>query len=276
MIRMAEDFPTSIATWSELAALIEHFSYYNGHDWLFRGVTEATHGLVPKIGREKTRGLKPVPGSRKRMRVPYRPEDERAVLAMFQQQARAHLQSPPQSELEWLAIAQHFGLPTRLLDWTDSLLVATWFAVEKGGAKKVEKDGTKKGSAIWVAKGVSTVDLDQSGDPLALDEPKVYRPPHISPRISAQGSVLMICPKPSEELALRFARKIVIDCDAEFTIKKRLNACGINRRHLFPDLIGLTEHLTWMYKNDWLAGYRPGSGSQPSPIADDTLDEAVD
>lgn len=142
----AEDFRTKISEWSDLAALIEHFSYFNGHDWLFRGVTDTTHGLVPKVGREKARKLKTVPGSTELIRVPYRLDDEHAVLTMFRQQARAHLQSPPQSEFEWLAIAQHFGLPTRLLDWTDSLLVAAWFAVEKGSAKKVD-------SAIWVTKG---------------------------------------------------------------------------------------------------------------------------
>ncbi len=265
----AEDFRTKISEWSDLAALIEHFSYFNGHDWLFRGVTDTTHGLVPKVGREKARKLKTVPGSTELIRVPYRLDDEHAVLTMFRQQARAHLQSPPQSEFEWLAIAQHFGLPTRLLDWTDSLLVAAWFAVEKGSAKKVD-------SAIWVTKGVSSVNVDCSDDPLDLTAPTVYRPPHISPRISAQGSVLMICPKPTEEVALPFSRRIVIDHSAKFTIKKRLNACGINRRHLFPDLSGLTEHLTWMYKNDWLAGYRSGSSSQPTAIADDAPDEAVE
>ena len=86
----------------------------------------------------------------------------------------------------------------------------------------------------------------------------------------------MICPNPTKEVALSFSKKIVIDRSAEFTIKKRLNACGINRRHLFPDLSGLTEHLTWMYKNDWLAGYRPGSCSQPMAITDDDPDEAVE
>lgn len=269
MNRTAENFRDRVSTWSELADLIEHFSYFNGHDWLFRGVTDAKHGLVPKIGREKTRGLKAQPGVKERVRVPYRIEDERAVLSMFKQQARARLESPPDSELEWLAIAQHFGLPTRLLDWTDSLLVAAWFAVEEGGAKKVD-------SALWITKGVSSVDLDHSGDPLDLDAPKFYRPPHISPRIAAQGSVLMICPKPTEELVLPFVTKIVIDHSAEFTIKKRLNACGINRRHLFPDLTGLTEHLTWMYKNDWLAGYRLRSDPQLTAIADDAPDEAVE
>lgn len=268
MIASAEAFSANVSGWSDLAALIEHFSYYNGHDWLFRGVTDVEHALLPKIGREKSRKLKQVPGSTERKRVPYRLEDERAVLSMFRQQARAHLQTVPRSDLEWLAIAQHFGLPTRLLDWTDSLLVAAWFAVEKGGAKKTD-------SAIWVAKGVRTASLDEPGDPLDLPDAAVYRPPHISPRIAAQGSVLMVCPRPTQEVAPHFSRKIVIAREEEFTIKKRLNACGINRRQLFPDLSGLTEHLGWMYKNDWLAGYRLRAAPD-TVVADDTTDEAVE
>ena len=102
---------------------------------------------------------------------------------MFKQQARAHLPAPPQSELEWLAIAQHFGLPTRLLDWTDSLLVAAWFAAEKGGAKKVD-------SAIWVTKGVPVLETDYPGNVLNLAEPYSYRPPHINPRIASTGKYL--------------------------------------------------------------------------------------
>lgn len=150
-----------------------------------------------------------------------------------------------------MVIAQHFGLPTRLLDWTDSLLVAAWFAAENGGAKKVE-------SAIWVTKGVPVLETDYPGNVLNLAEPYSDRPPHINPRIAAQGSIFMICPKPTEELALPFVEKIVIDHSAEFTVKKRLYACRINRRHLFPDLGGLSDHLA-IYKNDWLAGYIRGN-----------------
>src|SRR5437899_3167066 len=149
-------------------------------------------------------------------------------------QARAHLPAQLRSELEWLAIAQHFGLPTRLLDWSDSLLVAAWFAVEKAGAKKAD-------SAIWVTKSIPALEMDYSGDVLTLGGPYSYRPPHINPRISAQGSVFMICPQPTEEAALPFLKKITIDKLAEFRLKKRLNACGINRRHLFPDLAGLSD-----------------------------------
>jgi len=147
------------------------------------------------------------------------------------------------------------------------LLVAAWFAVEKGGAKQTD-------SAIWVTKAVPQIAFDYKGEVLTLGQVASYRPTHISPRITAQGSVFVICPQPTEELLLPFAKKIRVDRKVEFTLKKRLNACGINRRHLFPDLTGLSEHLTWVYKNDWLAGYRERSSSSPAPAATDTPDEA--
>ena len=248
-VRTAENFVKRVTSWSQLSALVEHFSYYNHYDWLFRGVTDAEqHDLKPKIGREKARAFKLDPKTKQRVRVPYRFKDERAVLTMFERQARAHVSGSP-TKLEWLTIAQHYGLPTRLLDWTDSLLVAAWFAVELGGDKTVD-------SAIWVTKGVPTLPDDYNDELLTLAVPQTFRPPHIYPRIAAQGSVLLICPSPCKAVVLPFAQKIVIACKVEFTIKKRLNACGINRRHLFPDLGGLSEHLTWMHRHDWLAGYR--------------------
>ena len=247
MARAAERFRTEIASWGHLAELVEHFSFFNGYAWLFRGVTNISHGLIPKIGRPTTRAKKKIHGRKER--VPYRPEDERAVFSMFKQQARAHLAMEPQSPLEWLAVAQHFGMPTRLLDWTESLLVAAWFAAEKGGA---DED-----SAIWVARDIEPIPLDHDGDPFELEAPRSYRPSHITPRIPAQASVFVICPVPTKEISPPFAKKIIIRRKAQFTLKKRLSACGINRRQLFPDLSGLSDHLLWMYKHDWLAGYRP-------------------
>ena len=112
-------------------------------------------------------------------------------------------------------------------------------------------------------------------------------PPHNNARIGAQGSVLVVCPEPTNALAPKFIKKIIVDHAAKFTIKKRLNSCGVNRRALFPDLGGLCDHLTWMYRHDWLSGYRkepPGilalmaaevnSGERPSEsISEDKFDD---
>ena len=48
----ADNFLKEVAKWRQLADLIEHFSYFNGYDWLFRGVTDASHDLTPN-----TRGM---------------------------------------------------------------------------------------------------------------------------------------------------------------------------------------------------------------------------
>lgn len=81
---------------------------------LFRGQVEDLP-LVPKIGRLEVD--RPVI------------EAERAIFDNFKQQALPFLDRTPDSEWEWLAIAQHHGLPTRLLDWALNPLVALWFAV---------------------------------------------------------------------------------------------------------------------------------------------------
>src|SRR5690606_9696596 len=135
----ADKYKKRIESWEDLANLVEHFSFYSAQAWLFRGVTDVSHALVPKVGRPGARAKKTyikADKSRRTEQLQYRLEDERAVFDMFKQQARSHMHLEPVTDLEWLAVAQHFGLPTRLLDWTESLLVAAWFAVERSGAKE--------------------------------------------------------------------------------------------------------------------------------------------
>jgi hypothetical protein len=156
---IADEFPTLVSSWQDLASIVEHFSQFNGHDWLFRGVTDDAHKLIPKIGRPRAKK------SRTPKTTPYTSTDEHAVLRLFMQQARAHLPSP-HSLLEWLAIAQHFGIPTRLLDWSDSVLVAAWFAVQDASGKECD-------AAIWVTRHVPAQDPDFSGNPIAIDEARL-------------------------------------------------------------------------------------------------------
>lgn len=234
-----------VADWEQIATLIAYFSYYNGIPWLFRGATKLSYTLVPSIGRDE-RKPKPLVCLPDR-RVPYSARDEKAVFSMFMQGARAHLPAS-YTKVEWLAIAQHFGVPTRMLDWTDSLLPALWFATGRAGQRDAED------ARVWYTG--KTVSSRPDVDPFKVRTPQTYRPPHIAPRIAAQGSVLMICPKPTEAPRLDDLGEIIIKRSFQFQLRKRLDALGINERTMFADLGGLGKHLAWRYRNNWLAGYR--------------------
>jgi len=91
--------------------------------WLYRGQTDASWGLIPSV----FRGIdKLIP--------PYEVTDaewiarlERNVYREFEQ--HAHQYKTTNTRWELLAMAQHYGTPTRLLDWTRSASIAAYFAV---------------------------------------------------------------------------------------------------------------------------------------------------
>lgn len=60
------------------------------------------------------------------------PSVEQAFMFQFRAQARSrHAKCPDRDDsFGWLSLMRHFGLPTRILDWTTSLMVATTFAVD--------------------------------------------------------------------------------------------------------------------------------------------------
>src|SRR5690349_9875868 len=146
MTVMKEALPTgNISTWDELSQLV---SKYQKGGWVFRGVENAQYTLTPKIGRPEWRHL----GFSSEVRD-FQVGEERAILEEFKRQARPYVGYQITFDIEWLALAQHHGLPTRLLDWTESPLIAAFFAVECAG--------TRGDAAIYVWKLTSEIRNDE-------------------------------------------------------------------------------------------------------------------
>jgi hypothetical protein len=107
--------PAVDAIWLDF---LEFVALRNDRWVYFRGHASSLWPLSPGIARPD----KSPPGGR-------RPDLEKRLYSDFKRMAQTFDPGTAYEDLDWLAFAQHYGLPTRLLDWTENPLVAAWFAV---------------------------------------------------------------------------------------------------------------------------------------------------
>jgi len=190
---------------------------------VFRGVRKASYLLVPKVGR-------------------YKKCHERLMLRLFKQQALPFLTYTPKNDWEWLAIAQHHGLPTRLMDWTLNPLAAAYFAVEK------EYDGD---SVVYAYTHDKFINTTRDSNPFAFDHVARFIPDHITPRIIAQAGLFTIHPKPKNPFVSSMLSKLIIKQKFRRKLKFILYKYGIHRATMFPGLDGLASNITWRKTDEY-------------------------
>lgn len=176
---------------------------------------------------------------------------EAKFLSEFRRRAHAFHDVADKSDWQLLALAQHVGAPTRLLDWSQHPLAALWFAVAE------HRDGSLEQAVVWKLnyKDEDLVSPDElARSPFELNDTKIYQPDHINPRIAAQASYFSVhkyWEKDSKYLPLekqgKFEnrlRKLLVRKGMEKKLFVELGLLGYNYASLFPDLSGLARHLS--------------------------------
>ncbi len=223
------------ATAKSVAEFIELFYSEFRSSYLFRGQRESTWKLLPFIDRVDHGGM-------------IRDDHERMMLKEFENKSRAVRGIPFSNSWELHAIARHHGIPTRLLDWTDSPLTALFFATL----------GPSEGdSVVWnycyiAADGA--LDTNICDTPFKVKDIILYDPPQIHPRIVGQSGKFTVHPTSSQDFEKwpGFLNQIIIPKVNRVQIRHDLFRLGIHYHNLFPDLDGIGTHIfnTWCRQPD--------------------------
>jgi hypothetical protein len=170
------------------------------------------------------------------------------MLELFRRQSVDRLEVASTDDWELLAIAQHHGLPTRLLDWTRSPLVALYFAVCKEFESRDSDGHPLREDAKILAWRVHKKDLSKrlpKCGPLKIKKTIRYIPRIVTSRLRAQGGVFTVHPAPTQVFAPSGLVRLQIPYDSRKELKGSLFRHGVHEAVLFPDLDGLARHIEW-------------------------------
>jgi hypothetical protein len=247
-----QPFPVfRLASWEEFLELVTDSPYRN---WAFRGSTHQQWPLDTALSRYlHTFHIHP---------TRWRDQEER-ILRIFKRKAYHFLDRPPAAndDIAWLALMQHHGAPTRLLDWTWSPYVAAFFALQRA---------TDEG-AVWALNPAiqsREVDLRAPGSYqkhfLPGTTPFVWigEPHMMHQRLIAQSGTFAvpgIIDRPLETILTEgrqgedaaLAKFILPAAEVREKGLRELYRMNITHATLFPDLDGLARSLAYEIEFHW-------------------------
>jgi hypothetical protein len=253
-----------ISTWNELSDRLYTNAWKDDirrfrSNYAFRGMSDAGQPLLTSL---------------LRLGGPYN-RQETHLLRNFRKYAQRDA-VPRDSIWNWLALGQHHGLPTRLLDWTFSPFVALHFATQT--LDEFHKDGVvwcvdyatihdmlpevlrraleEEGSDVFTTEMLDSAagELEEYDALAECPFPLFFEPPSLDDRIVNQFALFSLMSSPQVQLQdwlqdrpdLSF--RVIIPASLKWEVRDKLDQANITERVLFPGLDGLGQWLTRYYR----------------------------
>jgi hypothetical protein len=175
---------------------------------------------------------------------------EKVMLAELRRPTAHNQNLKSLSDWEMLIVAQHYGMKTRLLDWTSNPLAALWFACK-------DISCIKSSSFVYVFLADKSYFTDTNKDPFDYGKTMIYQPNLNNDRILAQSGWFTahkfskkskrFVPLLNNSVLKQLIFKIEILPLNKIEILNKLATMGANYQKFYPDLEGVCKHLNWKF-----------------------------
>jgi hypothetical protein len=243
-------------SWSDYLQWVRSDAHRN---WAFRGHADATWSLTTTVAREL---------EKRRVNPRHWEAQEQRIIHIFQRKALTYLEDPPPvgDVLRWMAIMQHHGAPTRVLDFSWSPYVAAFFALESSSTDAAvwavnapalgtfcsHPYGYEQMRVPYPGKAFSSYRVN-AGDAVAIGEP------FFKPRRLIAQSGTFVYPASIQEPVESYLRTRP-DRIAKLVLRGRairnealaeLYTMNVTHATLFPDLDGLARSVGYELEQHW-------------------------
>lgn len=231
---------------SKLSEFMEYVENLPKEFSLSRGHSNAIYSLLPGALRLDESG------NRK-----YTRQSIAYFLNEFKVNSHNYLEYPwdIKSDFEWMIYAQHYGLPTRLLDFTNSHIISLMFSVENSFTDTEIKDG-----AVWFLNPIALNNMHcrqsqiltiGNENMLNLDDFDggiVVQGRKINKRISVQNGLFVYFQDNTASLEAQIdddeiLRKVIIDGESKRDIVVSLYSLGIGKTQIYPELTSVVQDI---------------------------------